>query len=74
MAALLQGRSGEAVEPLRNAARLLPGDAEAHGDLGSALLATGLPGEAAEASCSGQSPCSRDSRRAHRGWAMPCSR
>ena len=46
VAALRAGRTDEAIAPLRNAARLLPGDAETHGNLGSALLGVSLPGEA----------------------------
>ncbi|MBL0143647.1 MAG: tetratricopeptide repeat protein [Betaproteobacteria bacterium] len=46
VAALHLGRREEAIAPLRNAARLLPGDAETQGNLGNVLLEVGLLGEA----------------------------
>ncbi|HEX4943727.1 MAG TPA: tetratricopeptide repeat protein, partial [Usitatibacteraceae bacterium] len=46
VACLRLGRSEEAIESLRKAARLLPDDPETHGHLGNLLLETGLPGEA----------------------------
>ena len=46
VSALHSGRREDAVASLRNAARLLPDDAETHGNLGTALLQMGLSAEA----------------------------